>query len=67
MMGIKMPETCRDSSQQSTSGIDNKSFIFLHLVGILSSRSEMRVLIGLSCDLRTQTTIAIDTAQFIAK
>jgi len=26
MMGTKMPETCRDCSQQSTSGIDNKSY-----------------------------------------
>ena len=39
MMGIKMPETCRESSQLSTSGIDNKSYILLHLVGILSSRA----------------------------
>ena len=38
MMGIKMPETCRDISQYSTSVIDNKSSILLNLVGIPSSR-----------------------------
>jgi len=32
-----MPETCGDSSQKSTSGIDNKPSTLLHLVGILSS------------------------------
>ena len=48
MMGIKMPETCRDCSQYSTSGIDNKHLyccillvFFLH--AFLSMHGHMNI------------------------